>query len=274
MVKLILLDIDGTLRDERLGIPDSAITAIQECRKRNILVVICTGRSKATIPDDVLTISLDGYITGGGNHIELHHQVLWDAYFPQEMMMKCISVLKDANIGFALESVDEVFMNKKAQEILCAMNEQKGKTLRSTDKQFIQEKIRYVDNMAQYNMEPIHKLYLWGKHEVYQKIQDILGTSMYLVQQEKDTDTTYYEIVQRGCDKGSAVQRVQHECDIKEEETLCFGDGQNDLDMFHYSNIKIAMANGHEALKAKATSICEDIFQDGVYNELKRRKLI
>lgn len=274
MVKLILLDIDGTLRDERLGIPKSAITAIRECRKKKILVVICTGRSKATIPDDVLQIAFDGYITGGGNHIELHQKVLWDVYFPQEMIMKCISVLRVANVGFALESANKVFMNKTAQEILCSMNEQKGNTLRSTDKQFIQEKIKYEDNMAQYNKEPIHKLYLWGSHEVYQRIQDILGSSLYLVQEEVNTNAKYYEIVQKGSDKGSAVQRIQEECGIRKEETLCFGDGQNDLDMFRCTHIKIAMSNGHEALKKKASSICEDIFEDGIYNELLRRKLI
>ena len=49
MTKIIYLDIDGTLRDERLGIPESAETALRICREQGILIVICTGRNQISI---------------------------------------------------------------------------------------------------------------------------------------------------------------------------------------------------------------------------------
>ena len=58
------------------------------------------------------------------------------------------------------------------------------------------------------------------------------------------------------------------------EITICFGDGQNDITMFQGSDIAVAMKNSHQQLKEMATSICEDIFDDGIYKELKRRNII
>ncbi len=39
--------------------------------------------------------------------------------------------------------------------------------------------------------------------------------------------------------------------------------------MFQASDITIAMKNSHQQLKDIATSICEDIFDNGIYKELK-----
>lgn len=66
MYKLLILDIDGTLRDEVQGIPKSAKKAIHLCQRNYCNVVICTGRSMGTIQDDVLSLGVDGYIAGGG----------------------------------------------------------------------------------------------------------------------------------------------------------------------------------------------------------------
>ena len=60
MYKLLLLDIDGTLRDEVRGIPESARQAIHLCQKNNCKVIICTGRSMGTIQNDVLSLGVDG----------------------------------------------------------------------------------------------------------------------------------------------------------------------------------------------------------------------
>lgn len=59
MYKLLILDIDGTLRDEVYGIPESAKHAIRLCQKNHCSVVICTGRSIGTIQDDVLSLGVD-----------------------------------------------------------------------------------------------------------------------------------------------------------------------------------------------------------------------
>lgn len=59
MTEIIYLDIDGTLRDEREGIPESVVWALNECRKNKIQIVICTGRNQTSIQDDVMKLPWD-----------------------------------------------------------------------------------------------------------------------------------------------------------------------------------------------------------------------
>ena len=54
MVKAIFLDIDGTLRDECSGVPQSAYTAVRMCRERGIRILICTGRNLASIQEEIM----------------------------------------------------------------------------------------------------------------------------------------------------------------------------------------------------------------------------
>ena len=70
MKKLIILDIDGTLRDFAYGVPNSAIKAVNMCRERGHIVCICTGRSQGTIPKDVMDMNIEAIISGGGCYIK------------------------------------------------------------------------------------------------------------------------------------------------------------------------------------------------------------
>lgn len=68
--KVVFLDIDGTFRDPVYGIPDSAVEAVENARKNGHIVIICTGRTMGLIPDDIDKNAFDGFIAGGGCHIE------------------------------------------------------------------------------------------------------------------------------------------------------------------------------------------------------------
>ena len=51
--KIIFLDVDGTLVDYDNRIPESAIQAIRQARGNGHLIYVCTGRSKAEMPQEL-----------------------------------------------------------------------------------------------------------------------------------------------------------------------------------------------------------------------------
>ena len=74
--------------------------------------------------------------------------------------------------------------------------------------------------------------------------------------------------------KGTLTKKFDAAISIKQEETICFGDGQNDIVMSQVADIVVAMKRSHQMLKNVATSVCEDVFEHGIYKELKRRSII
>ncbi|WP_198957682.1 Cof-type HAD-IIB family hydrolase [Clostridioides difficile] len=271
LYKLLILDIDGTLRDEVYGIPESAKHAIRLCQKNHCSVVICTGRSMGTIQDDVLSLGVDGYIAGGGNYIQYHGELLYNQSFNQRLIKEVVCLLKKREVAFSIESQEKVFMNQKAKEIFETMNQLKG-TNSCINKQHIQEKITYENNIEEYKSQDIHKICLWSNEKVFDEVKDILQDKMELAQ--RDISSQYYEIIQKDFHKGKAIKRLQERLGVTQKETICFGDGQNDIFMFQASDVTIAMKNSHQQLKDIATSICEDIFDNEIYKELKRRNII
>lgn len=268
MYKLLILDIDGTLRDEVLGIPESAKEAVHLCQKNHCSVVICTGRSIGTVQDDVLHLEVDGFITGGGNYIRYHNKVLFNQTFDNDLIRKVVDLLKYKDVPFSIESSQKVFVNQKALEIFEAMNQLKIKHSH-TNKSF-NNKIIYENNIDEYRNQDIHKICLWKSNEVLNEVENILQDKMQIAQSDDD----YCEIIQKDCDKGIAIQRLQEELHIRKNETICFGDGQNDIAMMEATDVMVAMKKSHHMLKSVASSVCEDIFDNGIYKELKRRSVI
>ena len=62
--------------------------------------------------------------------------------------------------------------------------------------------------------------------------------------------------------------------DIPWEDTIIFGDSNNDLAMFKYAAVKVAMGNGSEKIKALADYITQDMFHYGIRNGLEYLGLI
>lgn len=69
-IKLIALDMDGTLLDERHEVSEENRLAIKEAEKRGVHVVLSTGRSLKTARDYVISLKLSSYlVTVNGGEI-------------------------------------------------------------------------------------------------------------------------------------------------------------------------------------------------------------
>ena len=82
------------------------------------------------------------------------------------------------------------------------------------------------------------------------------------------------EMVPKGCNKAVGIAAVCRIFGIEWEDTVVFGDSNNDLAMFEYAAVKVAMGNGSEKIKALADHITQDMFHYGIRNGLEYLKLI
>lgn len=283
MVRAIFLDIDGTLRDERTGVPESAVEAIRMCRRKGIQVVICTGRNMAAIQPDVSRIETDGIIAGGGCLILMGGRVQKISFFQNEEMRALLGALWEKHLPFSMESQETIFMNRAAAEWLKLDFEAKMRGLepKERERRGRENGICYESTLETYRAERdcIHKICLWIPR-AYACELTALAEKLGTVAQQNEIlrgslkGWTYLELLPPGCSKGTAIREWCGCRGIRLCETLSFGDGKNDIDMLRTTGIGVAMKNGDEELKQYASAVCEAASEDGIYRELVRQRII
>lgn len=80
----------------------------------------------------------------------------------------------------------------------------------------------------------------------------------------------YIEVFRRGIDKAVALSALCKGYGIGPEETIAFGDGENDLPMLAFAGVSYAMANAGEAVQRAVGRIAPDNAQEGVAQVLKQ----
>ena len=83
-----------------------------------------------------------------------------------------------------------------------------------------------------------------------------------------------YDIFNRSCSKGSAIRYIKIINNNESIKYYAFGDGFNDLEMFEEVDYSIAMGNGCNELKKRADFVTDHINDNGLYNALKRLRII
>lgn len=70
-------------------------------------------------------------------------------------------------------------------------------------------------------------------------------------------------------DKGNALKTIQETLHIKQEETMAFGDNNNDLGMIKSAGESYAVANAQPAVRKAAKHIAEENINDGVLKVMR-----
>lgn len=279
MKKIIFLDVDGTIVDYDNHIPDSAKIAIQQSRKNGHLVFLCTGRSKAEMPNEILDIGFDGIIGGNGSYIEYKNQVLMHQLIPYETAKQVVDWLESRGLEFYLESNNGLFASRNfrdaARQILRIYALGKG----ASENQIL-------------NMEPedaLHGLVYGG--ELYRddlnkisfilnSYQDHLDSKKAFSQLKAGTwggrgeSALFGDLGVKDIDKAHAVNIILKHLGANHIDTIAFGDAKVDIPMLETCHIGVSMGNGGPEILAMADIITDDVRQDGLYNAFKKLNLL
>jgi len=84
------------------------------------------------------------------------------------------------------------------------------------------------------------------------------------------TTPIFIEYMPSNTNKGSGLARLMNLLDIKKEEIIAFGDGNNDIEFFQNAGWPVAMANACEELKPYARLTTKSNEEDGVAELLEK----
>lgn len=278
MVKIIYLDIDGTLRDDYKGIPNSAVLALEQCRKHEIQIVICTGRNLGSIQNDVMALQTDGIISGGGCYIQYHGEEVFEEHFSMKIIKKVLSVAAEWKLSLAMEAERKIYMDHNASVFY--RNDFQHKIYGSSKAEqrilCVKNKISYEENFEDIKSDTpkIHKICTFGHQAAVERLEKELEQDAETIQKKKWDDYWYLELLPKGCNKGSAVKKLNQKLGISKRESMSFGDSENDIAMMEATGIAVAVGCGSPVIGKYASSICEPVMEDGIYKELLRRNII
>lgn len=281
MKKLILFDIDGTLRDEVGGVPPSAVAAIKACAKEGHQLGLCTGRTIGMIHDEVMALDFTTIIAGGGTHVLYAGKTLQDAGIKKTASEALLAYDRNfpGTIGLNFETDDKLYMNALAARILTAANRRKRESLSPSARKMseAQEKIQVIDNIADFKPEKskVRKIGLWVRAVNFDHWRrEIVSLDVEIAQDSLAGEEAYLELIPKGYNKGHAMERLCRTLNIPKEAIVAFGDGKNDIEMFKAAGLAIAMDSGDREAKSFAHRICEAPLDDGISLELRRQGLI
>lgn len=82
------------------------------------------------------------------------------------------------------------------------------------------------------------------------------------------------DIISRHGGKVAGIRQYLKENNILIQETMAFGDGENDIEMLEYAGIGIAMGNSDDMVKKSADYVTDCIDNEGIEKALRHFEVI
>ncbi|PRY83602.1 HAD family hydrolase [Alkalibacterium olivapovliticus] len=273
----IFLDVDGTLVTYENELPVSAVKAIKQAQKNGHKVYTVTGRSKAEMYEEILSIGFDGYIGGNGSYIESDDKVVSERTLTYDDCRKVVDWLNEKELEFYLESNDGLYGSKhfaeKAEKTIQIYAPRKG----NTDSDMITVKDAFPDMIFSDELyrDKINKIsFLLNNHDDYLEAREMFSEFKVGTWGGAGETALFGDVALSNIDKSTAISLLMKHINETGSKTIAFGDAKVDIPMLDHCQIGVAMGNGGPEIREMADYITDDVTEDGLYNAFKHFGLI
>lgn len=260
--KLVFLDIDGTLLDHGGIVYPSTREAIERARRNGHRLFLCTGRQRCFVDPQILGMGLTEGVFSAGANVICEENMIFHRSFEEEYYKKAVEVLLAGNSIFCLETVEGALVYGEMQteyseliSMLLKMN-------------FI-----FLKELPP-SMSQVDKIVVFHSEYSPEQLAAKLGEEFQVVSMSYSFLGEGAEIMQASLNKASGIQKVLEYYHRQQSDTIGIGDGANDLEMFDFCGISVAMGNAVSQIKERADFITADIKKDGLYLAFEKLGLI
>lgn len=258
--KLIALDLDGTLLDSKKNISNKTKEYLKHLDSEGHVICLTSGRPPRSIKSHYNEIGLTGPFIGyNGDYVfnSITNSVTVFKMMPKKFFIDLFNKFKNFDY-FVAEDINHLYLE--------------------TDKTIFDDFLNPHDINIEIGKVPdIFKgdiCSCFFKCIDAKRRKDILD----FVSKYDDIEMRYwYDLPEFGeffpvsVSKQTGLELIQKEFNIKDEDTIAFGDGENDYEMLSFAHTSFAMKNGSDELKKYAKNeTTYDNDHDGVYFELKK----
>ena len=273
-MKLIFLDIDGTLTEAGTNVPpDSALEAIRRTQKLGNKVFLCTGRNYAMLKP-LLQYGFDGMVASAGGYVTIGDTVIYDDPMPQADVERALHVLHKNGVFCTIEAREKTYGDENLGAFLATADA--GNSELERWRKALSERLNILP-MSEYDGRPIYKIVIMCmKMEQLDEARRLLEDDYEFVIQEisDHANCKNGELINRVFDKGKGIRRVAEALNVPIEDTYGFGDSMNDVAMIQTVGTGVCMANGANSLKEMCDLVVPSVSEDGLFRGFEQLGLI
>jgi Cof subfamily protein (haloacid dehalogenase superfamily) len=267
-LKLIAVDLDGTLLNDQHEIDLENVEMLQAVSRKGVKVVVTTGRSLVGGQQIFSKLGLSGDL------IALNGAVTVAVSKKYEMTVTNTHYLSNEEVALALRALKNrngtIFFNN-LEHNYCILSQH-------SEKMNVQEFLNRRKELQVVSFEELTSLMANGLRLnkmafSSQEVAELQSVRHALIEQEVNaffSDTYYVEIIADKTSKGAALRDLCRNLAIPLEQVVAFGDQENDSEMLQVAGIGVAMGNATRHIKQIADMITETNNHAGVAKAIKQ----
>lgn len=267
MIKLLAIDMDGTLLNSDKKIPKDNITAIQKAVEKGVQVVICTGRAQSGVEPYFAELGLSGEDDYAilNNGCSVHKTSDWSLVdyaklTSDELVFQTDLVKKYSDIQLVWTSEDK---------ILVADEEPSDLVVYDAGLVFATPQTMATKEAIDDNTLIFQAMFMGEKPvlDIFQKeAEEILAERFSVVRSQ----SYIFEAMPKGVTKASALKKLAEKLGVDSSEIMALGDAENDLEMLTYAGLGVAMGNASDEIKSLCKAVTASNNDAGVARAIEK----
>lgn len=248
MIKLVASDIDGTLLFGTGPLDEKLFPIIKKLRGRKIRFAAASGRQYtnlrrlfAPVADDI------DYICENGSLVIANGEICLKTVVEHEYGKKLMQELYNIEgCEVLLSGVMTCYIQPKSTGYAGHMRD------------YVGNDVTILEDVTD-SPEEYLKISAYFKGGVPETQVERLAKLAEPLMRPVVSGNEWLDFLLDNCDKGTAMAALQKELGITKEETMCFGDNMNDVELLAQCGVPCAMRNGNPKLHQYAKYLVDDV---------------
>ena len=258
--KLIALDIDGTIRSNDHPLSKRTCRALESAREAGAIVTIVTGRMYLSALHVTADLNLQSPVaTYQGAHIAdpVTHEVLWHQPLTSQMLSDTVDFLDSGGHEILAHHRGHVYVDRLSEWIEAYVERN-------------HVRVNVVDDLRSLGSEGVTRLIVGGQDEAVGEVTATLKSTFDSRLQIVRSLPYFCEVLHPDTGKESALQRLCEMLDVRREDTIAFGNGDEDAAMISWAGLGVAVGDGSPLVIAAANEVAPPLAEDGVAEVVER----
>jgi len=265
-IRLLAIDIDGTLLDPNFQISAANLAALRRAHAAGVEIVLGTGRRHAfampiaeELGFDLWLISSNGAVTKSSQGVPFHRDLL-----PVATARRLVAQM-DAFRGNLVVTFDK---EEKGALVLERMDQ-----LSQSIQRWLEKNEQFLDFVIPVERalvtDPIQVMFCGTVARMREALDQLADAEVaphitVLRPQYDHRDLCIVDVLNQGCSKGHALERWATHRGFQRSEVMAIGDNYNDLEMLTFAGLPVLMGNASNELKQNGWRVTLPNDQSGV----------